>query len=340
MGADLTSQHTPRSGAEDFGEALRRAREARGLSLAAVAEKTRIAPHHLDALERSDLDALPAGPFGKSYIRSYAEVVGIDPGPVLDAYHAQEMRRGLGTAERDQRMLERLSHLVGPGEETPGLVARLRARGAAITAAAVLVVALATSGWWLLVRGGARRRPATGAPPAATTPAAPGTVSPHERVPPTRPDRRARAPEGAAAPARSHPAPPAASPPAAVSARQAKPPAPRLPTDALRVSEFGVGTEVVGRRLVGEADRFREGSRVSFWTLVVGGQPGHVVRHVWFRAGRPVMRVDLPVGGPHWRTRSSLVLPGGASGPWTVEARTSDGRLLARNDFVCEPRAR
>ncbi len=336
--ADRTSPQTPRSRPAEghgFGEPLRRARDARGLTLEAVAERTRIAPHHLDALERSDLDALPAGPFGRSYIRSYAEVLAIDPAPILRAYHVQEIRRGVGTPERDQRMLQELSHLVGRGQQAGGLLASLRARTAVVAAAAVLVVILGTVGW-LLARTGASRRPAPGAPPAATTAPPPAAVSAPESAPPSLPGRPTRSPGGIVAPGRPGPAPP----PVAAGGQQTKPTPSKLPTDTLQVSEFGVGTEVVHRRLVGKADRFPEGTRVSFWTLVVGGQPGHVVRHVWFQAGRPVMRADLPVGGPYWRTRSSLVLPDGSSGPWTVEARTSDGRLLARNDFVCEPRSR
>lgn len=108
----------------------------------------------------------------------------------------------------------------------------------------------------------------------------------------------------------------------------------------LQVSEHGVGTGLVNRRLVGEADRFAAGTRVSFWNLVLEGQPGHVVRHVWFHEGRAVMRADLPIGGPRWRTHSRLLLPEGAAGRWAVEARTSDGRLLVRDEFLCESGSR
>jgi hypothetical protein len=48
------------------------------------------------------------------------------------------------------------------------------------------------------------------------------------------------------------------------------------------------------------------------------------------------MRVDLSIGGPHWRTHSRLLLPEGSAGVWAVEARTSDGRLLVRDEFLCE----
>jgi hypothetical protein len=205
------------------------------------------------------------------------------------------------------------------GEEAGGALARLRARPAGVIAAALLVATLGTV-VWLLARSSARGRPAQNAPRAATTAPGAALVSPPAPPPSSRPDRLTRSPGSVAPPSRPQPA--------------------KLPTDTLRVSEFGVGTAVVDHRLVGRADRFPEGTRLFFWTLVVGGLPGHVVRHVWFQGGRAVMRADLPVGASHWRTRSSLVLRDGSAGPWTVEARTSDGRLLARNDFVCERRSR
>jgi hypothetical protein len=117
--------------------------------------------------------------------------------------------------------------------------------------------------------------------------------------------------------------------------RRARPtgpsPAAGLSTDALQVSDHGVGTGLVDHRLVGRAYRFAEGTLVSFWSLVLGGQPGHVIRHVWFQE-----KADLPIGGPHWRTHSRLLLSGGSAGLWAVEARTSDGRLRARDEFLCE----
>jgi transcriptional regulator with XRE-family HTH domain len=284
-----------------FGELLRRAREARGLALDAVADATRIAPRHLEALERSDLDALPAGPFGKGYVRSYAKLLGIDPEPILEDYRVRERQRGLGTAEDERRLLEELSHLVRKSEATKRRP--LTARRASLALALVLGI-LGALGWFLTR---ARAREAS----VATSPNRPVRASPQVEAP------REGKPAGSRTPER---AVEAAAP----------------PTEALQVSEHGVGTGLVNRRLVGEADRFAAGTRVSFWNLVLGGQPGHAVRHVWFHEGRAVMRADLPIGGPRWRTYSRLLLPEGAAGRWAVEARTSDGRLLVRDEFLCE----
>jgi hypothetical protein len=92
---------------------------------------------------------------------------------------------------------------------------------------------------------------------------------------------------------------------------------------------------VENRRLVGRADRFVEGTQVSFWTRVLGGRPGDAIRHFWFHEDHVAMRADLAIGGSHWRTHSTLELPRGSTGSWTVEARDLTGRVLARGEFLC-----
>jgi len=66
-----------------FGERLRLQREQRQISISAVAEQTKIKQSLLEALERDDLSHWPLGLFGRSYIRSYAQVVGLDPTATL-----------------------------------------------------------------------------------------------------------------------------------------------------------------------------------------------------------------------------------------------------------------
>ncbi len=304
----MSTDHTPPrdptglAKGDTFGDLLRRAREARGLALEGVADATRIARRHLDALERSDLDALPPGPFGKGYVRTYAKVLGIDPEPILEAYRVREKQRGLGTAEDERRMLEELSHLVGKaeGKKRPAL---LSAQAGGLSLAIALGV-LGALGWYL-TRG---RAPESSV---ATLPTPLPQASPEVGAPREREPGESRTPKRAVE-------------------------ASALPTDALEIPDHGVGTGFDHHRLVGRADRFPVGTRVSFWTLVLGGQPGHVIRHVWFQEGRAVMRADLPIGGSHWRTHSRLLLPEGSAGRWAVEARTSDGRLLVRDEFLCE----
>jgi transcriptional regulator with XRE-family HTH domain len=68
------------------GENLKQEREARGKSIEEMAEATGIRLDLLTALEQEAFEALPGRGFAKLYIRAYAEVLGFDPRPIIDAY--------------------------------------------------------------------------------------------------------------------------------------------------------------------------------------------------------------------------------------------------------------
>jgi len=72
-----------------FGERLRLHREERQISLAAVSEQTKIKLSLLEALERDDLKHWPLGLFGRSYIRSYSQAIGLDPTATLREFLEQ-----------------------------------------------------------------------------------------------------------------------------------------------------------------------------------------------------------------------------------------------------------
>jgi cytoskeletal protein RodZ len=69
-----------------FGEQLRLAREARGISLREISEQTRISTRYLEAIEADDYKRLPGGIFNKSFIKAYAKYVGYDEKEALEAY--------------------------------------------------------------------------------------------------------------------------------------------------------------------------------------------------------------------------------------------------------------
>lgn len=326
-----------------FGERLKQAREARGIALEAIASTTHISRRYLDALERSDLDALPGGAFNKGYIRAYAQAVGIDPEPILDAYRLEERQRGEGTPEREQQMLQELSRLVSQRRARRN---RLPFSWRGLRIALVgFFLALVATGTWMFLRNGAgpsedrASRASVPAEPArreagATSPTATKSPGSSERGAPEASDAPATGPRIDAHPSTAPqklPTAPAAGPSVA-STPAADSAAPRL-----AVSESGVGTAVVERRLMGRHDRFPEGTQVWFWTRVVRGEPGERLRHVWIHENRIVMRTQLTVGGPHWRTYTTQRLEPGSTGSWVVEARTLDGRVLAREEFVCHP---
>lgn len=63
----------------DFGGTLRSARERKGISLRHIANATKISMGALEALERNDFSRLPGGIFSRSFVRAYAQEVGLDP---------------------------------------------------------------------------------------------------------------------------------------------------------------------------------------------------------------------------------------------------------------------
>ena len=72
--------------ARDFGAMLRAAREARGITLGEIAESTKISTGILEALEANDVSTLPGGIFARSFVRSYATAVDLDPEEALQSF--------------------------------------------------------------------------------------------------------------------------------------------------------------------------------------------------------------------------------------------------------------
>ncbi len=66
-----------------IGEILKEERLFHRLSVEELARRTRIRPSYLEALENNQFDQLPAAAFVKGYIKTYAQVFGFDPQPLL-----------------------------------------------------------------------------------------------------------------------------------------------------------------------------------------------------------------------------------------------------------------
>ena len=61
-----------------FGPRLRQERERRQISLASIANNTKINQSLLEALERDDVSRWPSGIFRKAFLRSYASAIGVN----------------------------------------------------------------------------------------------------------------------------------------------------------------------------------------------------------------------------------------------------------------------
>jgi len=79
------SDSLPTDSCQDFCLALKAARERKGITLAEIAETTKIPSSVFAALERCDLRSWPKGLFRRSFFRDYVGMIGL---PVAEAVEA------------------------------------------------------------------------------------------------------------------------------------------------------------------------------------------------------------------------------------------------------------
>ncbi|MGH2716272.1 MAG: helix-turn-helix domain-containing protein [Thermoleophilaceae bacterium] len=72
-----------------IGDTLREARMRQRLDIADVEAKTKIRAKYLRALENEEFGMLPGPTFVKTFLRSYAEVLGLDPHLLVEDYRAR-----------------------------------------------------------------------------------------------------------------------------------------------------------------------------------------------------------------------------------------------------------
>lgn len=163
-----------------LGPYLRELRQRRGVSLEELSRATRVAPSYLEALERDDLDVLPAPVFVKGFVRAYCQALSEPPDEALALYRQQS-----GTPPPPVR--------AGAAEGRAG--AEPRSRGTVLVSFVLLVVlGLALFAVTLALHSGreggdrhARQAPTESplAPPAAGEPVPdePAVVQPAARAP-------------------------------------------------------------------------------------------------------------------------------------------------------------
>jgi cytoskeletal protein RodZ len=331
-----------------FGQKLKSERESQGLSIEEVAETTRIGIHHLRALEGDDFGALPDDVFVKGYVRAYAQCVNVDADLMIEDYtHERNNHMPAQADSRKHDVVEEMSRILRVSEAK-----KRRGRSSLwLTAFSLIVVLAILAAWWIHSLDTGELQPPQPEPTAAvpgtrTEAPPPRTATPaviEESVPVVPVERRPKRSKGRAevAPIQTESHPPQE--PVEIARIGTRPPTTKRPVQpipepaTLNILDYGVGTAVENRQLVGESDRFTEGMDVWFWTRVRGGAAGEKIHHVWLREGVEAARVSLKLGGSHWRTQSSKKLWPDSAGNWAVEALDDSGRVLARREFVCVP---
>ena len=150
----------------NFGATFKKARDSKGVSLARIAEETRISTRFLEAIENEEFHLLPGGIFNRGFIRTYAERVGLDPEAALSEYEQL-----IKTQEPEQQVIPLDAPLPGTTEKNfyPVVIGAL---------------ALAIIIFYIVTRDSGAPRP-TPTPPVATVeqPAAPPLTSSVEAAP-------------------------------------------------------------------------------------------------------------------------------------------------------------
>ena len=121
----------------DLGTDLRNARERAGFSLPDLAARTRIPLNLLRAIEQNDFAKVPPGIFVRSFIRSYAQEVGVDPVSAVAEYRA--MTEPVDQPEQEPQDEPAVDERMGYGAYFPDFSESRPGWGYALIVAALLI---------------------------------------------------------------------------------------------------------------------------------------------------------------------------------------------------------
>lgn len=128
MSEEEIVEETPRANLR-AGERLRAARKEKGLEIAQVAAETRIPQRHLVTIEEGNFHRLPSRTYAIGFTRTYARLLGLDEGEMLD-----QVRAELAEDDPDRH--------AAPAKFEPGDPARVPSRGLAWLSALAVVLLL------------------------------------------------------------------------------------------------------------------------------------------------------------------------------------------------------
>ena len=86
-----------------IGQKLEAARQAKGVTVSEAGRATKILSKFIEAMEADDFGALSAPVYAKSFIKMYAQYLGLDARPLVDDYVAQHAPRAMPNLGEDVR---------------------------------------------------------------------------------------------------------------------------------------------------------------------------------------------------------------------------------------------
>ena len=122
--------------AEGFGAALKRAREAQGISIGDMAARSRLSVQQVRALESESTAELPEPVYVRAFIRGVASVLGLNPDPLVADYSARYGAASVGVLPDHDPAKETIVRASG---------SRTGLKAAAAAIAAALICA---AGWY------------------------------------------------------------------------------------------------------------------------------------------------------------------------------------------------
>jgi transcriptional regulator with XRE-family HTH domain len=132
-----------------FGDRLRRHRERQEVTLAQIAEKTKVAASLFAGLERGDCSRWPGGVYNRAFIRGYAVAVQLDPeeviGEFVECYEPPAEVPAKSTAKPDGavgRPALRIGLAVDPGDPWRRFLKTAALATADVAAIAILAAAV------------------------------------------------------------------------------------------------------------------------------------------------------------------------------------------------------
>ncbi len=124
-----------------IGEVLKQARARAGLDIRTVEERTKIRVKYLRALEDEEWDALPSPAYARGFLRTYAQLLGLDGEALADAFRRQvEPGRSEASYPLGEQVLERRRRFANETSRPPWVVPLIAA--AVVAVAALLAIGL------------------------------------------------------------------------------------------------------------------------------------------------------------------------------------------------------